>query len=73
MRKVVITGMGMCTPLGYGVGHGWSQLINSKSGVIKWSKKIFKLINKIILHQNIESSVRRHKDVLLYYTKKNKI
>ena len=49
------------------------DLINSKSGVIKWSKKIFKLINKIILHQNIESSVRRHKDVLLYYTKKNKI
>jgi len=33
MRKVVITGMGMCTPLGYGVGHGWSQLINSKSGI----------------------------------------
>ena len=49
------------------------DLINSKSGVIKWSKKIFKLINKIILHQNIESSVRRHQDVLLYYNKKNKI
>ena len=49
------------------------DLINSKSGVIKWSKKILKLINKIILHKNIEFSVRRHQDVLLYYNKKNKI
>ncbi len=33
MRRVVVTGIGMCSPLGYGVKHSWSQLINSKSGI----------------------------------------
>ena len=35
MRRVVVTGMGMCTPLGYGVPHAWKQLINSVSGIRK--------------------------------------
>ena len=33
MRRVVVTGIGMCSPLGYGVEHSWSQLINSNSGI----------------------------------------
>ena len=33
MRKVVITGMGMVTPLGTGVQKTWSALLNSQSGV----------------------------------------
>ena len=33
MRRVVVTGIGMCSPLGYGVEHSWAQLINSKSGI----------------------------------------
>ena len=33
MRRVVVTGMGMCTPLGYGVQHGWSQIKESVSGI----------------------------------------
>ena len=33
MRRVVVTGIGMCSPLGYGVEHSWSQLIDSKSGI----------------------------------------
>ncbi len=33
MRRVVVTGIGMCSPLGYGVKHSWSQLIDSKSGI----------------------------------------
>ena len=33
MRRVVVTGLGMCSPLGYGVEHSWAQLINSKSGI----------------------------------------
>ena len=35
MRRVVVTGMGMCTPLGYGVDYCWKKLINSKSGIRK--------------------------------------
>ncbi|PPR41685.1 MAG: 3-oxoacyl-[acyl-carrier-protein] synthase 2 [Alphaproteobacteria bacterium MarineAlpha8_Bin1] len=35
MRRVVVTGMGMCTPLGYGVQHGWSQIKESASGIRK--------------------------------------
>ena len=27
MRRVVVTGMGMVTPLGSGVDHNWSQII----------------------------------------------
>ena len=33
MRRVVVTGMGMVTPLGSGVDHNWSQIIIGKSGI----------------------------------------
>ena len=35
MRRVVITGMGMVTPLGFGVGHNWSAITSGKSGIKK--------------------------------------
>ena len=33
MRRVVVTGLGMCSPLGYGVSHCWKKLIEAKSGI----------------------------------------
>ena len=33
MRRVVVTGMGMVTPLGSGVDRNWSQIIAGKSGI----------------------------------------
>ena len=33
MRRVVVTGMGMVTPLGSGVDHNWLQIIAGKSGI----------------------------------------
>jgi 3-oxoacyl-[acyl-carrier-protein] synthase II len=33
LRRVVVTGMGMVTPLGSGVDHNWSQIIAGKSGI----------------------------------------
>jgi 3-oxoacyl-[acyl-carrier-protein] synthase II len=35
MRRVVVTGIGMCTPLGFGHKHCWQKLIASKSGIRK--------------------------------------
>ena len=35
MRRVVITGVGMCTPFGYGCKISWESLINSQSGIRK--------------------------------------
>jgi len=35
MRRVVITGMGMITPLGFGVEQNWNALMSSKSGLAK--------------------------------------
>ena len=37
MRRVVVTGIGMCTPLGFGYEHCWKSLISSKSGIRKLS------------------------------------
>ncbi|HEY1096087.1 MAG TPA: beta-ketoacyl-ACP synthase II [Alphaproteobacteria bacterium] len=33
MRRVVVTGMGMLSPLGVGVDHNWKQIIEGKSGI----------------------------------------
>ncbi len=35
LRRVVITGMGMVSPLGYGVDHNWDAITNAKSGIKK--------------------------------------
>ncbi len=35
MRRVVVTGMGMVSPLGVGVAHNWAQLVAGKSGIRK--------------------------------------
>ena len=35
MRRVVVTGIGMCSPLGFGCNISWDGLINSKSGINK--------------------------------------
>jgi 3-oxoacyl-[acyl-carrier-protein] synthase II len=35
MRRVVITGMGMVSPLGVGVDHNWAAITNGQSGISK--------------------------------------
>ena len=35
MRRVVITGMGMITPLGYGIDTNWNAILSSRSGLTK--------------------------------------
>ena len=33
MRRVVVTGIGMCSPLGFGADFCWEKLISAKSGI----------------------------------------
>ena len=35
MRRVVVTGLGMVTPLGGNVETSWANILASKSGVVK--------------------------------------
>ena len=47
--------------------------LKNNAGIIKWSKKLSNLLEKIISHTTVESSIVPFKDVLIYYKKKNKI
>jgi 3-oxoacyl-[acyl-carrier-protein] synthase II len=38
MRRVVVTGLGMVTPLACGVEHTWQRLLSSKSGIARIEK-----------------------------------
>lgn len=38
MRRVVVTGMGIVSPLGVGVDHNWRRLTSSHSGIVKISR-----------------------------------
>ena len=35
MRRVVVTGLGMISPLGYGVQENWSRIVKGQSGIKK--------------------------------------
>jgi hypothetical protein len=38
MKRVVVTGMGLVTPLGCGLDSNWNKLISGNSGAVKISK-----------------------------------
>lgn len=38
MKRVVVTGLGLVTPLGCGVNHSWDNLLSGISGVKKITK-----------------------------------
>ncbi|HEY1225674.1 MAG TPA: beta-ketoacyl synthase N-terminal-like domain-containing protein, partial [Brevundimonas sp.] len=33
MRRVVVTGLGLLTPLGWGVEHTWKGIVEGRSGI----------------------------------------
>src|SRR5690606_40087962 len=38
MRRVVVTGMGLVSPFGTGVEHGWKQLLSGRSACTRITK-----------------------------------
>ena len=53
MRRVVVTGIGMCTPLGFGWKHCWNKLIEGKSGINSYQ------VSKLVIYlQKLVGSFR---------------
>ena len=67
MRRVVVTGLGMVTPLGSGVDHNWSEITAGKSGISKIEN--FDVLNHLVEQSStIEESMietQIHADLLV--------
>lgn len=74
MRRVVVTGIGMCTPLGFGWNHCWKKLISGKSGIRKLSGfEINDLSSKIGGQLSIEGDESLFPEKIIQFKDKKKM
>ena len=74
-RRVVVTGIGMMTPLGLNVADTWSNLLQGISGVVRiedfdvseYSTKIWAPVKKFDATQYIDAKDARRMDVFTQF------
>ena len=53
MRRVVVTGLGIVSPLGRGVDYNWKSILEGKSGIRSITGNLFWKVSQVFVKSKI--------------------
>ena len=73
MRRVVITGMGIVSPLGVGLDHNWTKLIAAESGLVELTALKLTILPARLPDKFHRMALRGHLTLMRLLNRKNSV